>query len=46
MSNVDALVIKATWRILQKVSVLHLDLKRMPLTLTFHISGYNINSRV
>ena len=46
MLNVDALVIKATWKILQKVSVLYLDLKCMPLTLSFHISGYNINSRV
>ena len=46
MLNADALVIKATWRTLQKVSLLHLNLKRMPLTLTFHISGYNINSRV
>ena len=46
MLNVDALVIKATWRTLQKVSVLYLELKSMPLTLTFYISGYNINSRI
>lgn len=46
MLNVDALVTKATLRILQKVSVLLLHLERIPLTLVSHISGHNINSRI
>ena len=46
MLDVDALEIKVTWRISQKVSELLLYLERMPLTLTSHISGYNIDSRI